>query len=426
MQQDPAWLEERRDQVSVTQQVVLSSSSDEEEVEPASVAKAQGLFSLPCYPTSSCLQEIMGSQTEFSIYSDTPEDSFRGLFELIARFSSFEAIPAISFPTSRVVRLPAEKVADRQHSLLLNTSRSLIEMQHAWFDEFRRRDPPTDKALPFGSMFKAKENRPSLRLFESADALLVTEVASNPPSIFPWIVHPQGRFAVRECDVWHLETQSRICLRVLNFAVASCEAIMHEDISPSERDRVLERFPLVLRSLVQIQSAVLCELVQLRRDRFLSLLKNIPTELVQELRHCPLGQSNELFPLDLLKEINAAARDQWHNSAMLRVAEHASLSNTSGAGGNNRNPKGFKPKGKRQSTDSGNGAAQRSDHVVNSSPSDSNPSVPTAVHLPQVSPTVTQDKPMDSTGFPRFPVDSPVSPRWRGTSLRIVNFLFSN
>ena len=63
--------------------------------------------------------------------------------------------------------------------------------------------------------------------------------------------------------------------------------------------------------------------IQLRRDRYLGLLRGIPHELVQMLRHFLLNDKNELFPAEILQEVNAQARDRWNNAAKMKVAEHA-------------------------------------------------------------------------------------------------------
>ena len=65
---------------------------------------------------------------------------------------------------------------------------------------------------------------------------------------------------------------------------------------------------------------MLCQILELQRDLFLSLLRNVEPEMVQRLSHAALGPANELFPSALLKEVYEFKRDHWHNSAILQVA----------------------------------------------------------------------------------------------------------
>ena len=292
---------------------------------PDSPSKSRGKLQPVANSLSICLQSSI-SDSEVSVYSEAPGEKFRDLISAIANFSGLSALPALVFGTSRVVRLPSEKAIDRQQSLTLSTSKVFGLMMDAWFNEFKRKDHSREglRAQPFHSIFKSRENRPSLLLFRSADTLLPMEVASNPSLAYPWIVQPTRRFEIKECDLWHFETQVRTSLRVLNFADGSLQALQAPALPENDRKAIQEQLPMVVRTLVQVQTALLCQLIQLRRDRYLSLLRNVEPEMVQRLRHAPMGPVNELFPSDLLKEIHEFNRDHWHNSAILHVAGLAS------------------------------------------------------------------------------------------------------
>ena len=77
-------------------------------------------------------------------------------------------------------------------------------MMDAWFDEFRQKDHFRDSLL-VQQFFR--EHKPSLHLFCSADNMLPMTVVSYPSLAHPWIVQPTCRFELKECDVWHFETQ---------------------------------------------------------------------------------------------------------------------------------------------------------------------------------------------------------------------------
>ena len=296
------------------------------------------------------LQDSAESDVSVTILDDTPgESKFREIIQTIADYSSVDALPALVFATNRVVRLPSEKASDRQQSLTLSTSPALVDMVNVWFEEMSKRDHlrDTQRAVPFNTMFKARENRPSLKLFKSADPWLPFEVAKNPPNSFPWLVQPNDRFKIRECDVWHLETQSRITLRAINFVEADLQAITNPDIPETLRDLLMAQLPLVVRMIAQVQSAVLAQILQLRRDRYLSLVQRIAPEDVSRLRHAPINAENDLFPIGLLREINTFTKDFLHDSAMLNMANLSQPHSTVGRNGQSASRKGGQSK-KRQ------------------------------------------------------------------------------
>ena len=282
--------------------------------------------SAPRISNFTCCLQLTHDESELSIFSEDQGDKFRTLIQTIASHSSLSALPAIVFDTSRVVRLPSEKASDPKQSLTLSTSPAIIKMIDAWFDEFSRRDHSRDslRAVAFNSIFKAREQRPRERMFRSADALLPTDIARKPSLVFPWIIQPSGRFEIKESDVWHFETQVRTTLRALNFMDASLQAVQSPTISPEDRESVQARLPMVVRTMATILTTVFCQFIQLRRDRYLSLIKNVAPEELQRLRHSPLGENNELFCPRLLKEVHDFNKDAWHNSAILHVAGLAS------------------------------------------------------------------------------------------------------
>ena len=261
-----------------------------------------------------------------TLFDDAPsENKFREIIQTIADYSAVRALPALVFSTNRVVRLPSEKAAARQHSLTLSTSQELVEMLNVWFEELRKKDHLRDaqRVVPFHSIFKAKENRPSLKLFKSADEWIPMEAAKNPSLSYPWLVQPSDRFRIRECDVWHFETQCRQTLRAVNFAEADLQAISNPETPPEKKELLLAQLPLSLRSIAQIQAAVFGQLIQLRRDRYLALMQRIAPDDIGRLRHAPVDASNELFPAELLREINTFTKDFLHDSALLNMAGYA-------------------------------------------------------------------------------------------------------
>ena len=319
---------------------------DEEVSVPSSVpsSAASGTygssFTTIVFPS---LQDSTESDISVTILDDAPgESKFWEIIQTIADFSSVEALPALVFATNRVVRLPSEKAEDRQQSLTLSTSPALVDMVNVWFAELSRRDHLRDaqRTVPFNTMFKARENRPSLKLFKSADPWLPFEVAKNPPNTFPWLTQPTDRFKLRECDVWHLETQCRITLRAVNFIEADLQAITNPDLPDEQREVLMAQLPLVVRMIAQVQSAVLGQILQLRRDRYLAQVQRIAPEDISRLRHAPLNAENDLFPGELLREVHTFTKDFLHDSAMLNMASLHAVQHTGGRSGHSSSRKG--------------------------------------------------------------------------------------
>ena len=302
------------------------------------------------------LQDSDESDLCVTILDDAPgESKFREIIQTISEFSSVEALPALVFATNRVVRLPSEKATDRQQSLTLSTSKALVDMVDVWFAELSKRDHLRDsqRTVPFNTLFKARENRPSTKLFQSADPWIPFEAAKNPPTSFPWLVQPTDRFKLRECDVWHFETQSRITLRAINFVEADLQAITNPALPEPQREVLMAQLPLVVRMIAQVQSAVLAQILQLRRDRYLSLVQRIAPEDLNRLRHAPLNAENDLFPGDLLREIHTFTKDYFHDSAMLNMATLASAQSNSSRQGQSSSRKGGPAKPQRRPANDG-------------------------------------------------------------------------
>ena len=392
-QQEQSWVSDHRARREAMPGAEIYTEEEEEDDREVTTSQDGMPLTQMSSDTFSCLQDSL-SGTELSVFSDGPGDKFRDLIAHIAKYSEVEALPALVFPTSRVVRLPSEKASDQQQALTLSTSTALVRMIDAWMTEFALKDHGREgpRAVAFHSIFKSRENRPSVRLFKSADPFLSMEAAKNPSLSFPWIVHPTKRFELKEGDMLHFESQVRTTLRALNFCDASLQAAQHPEIAPDEKEAIEARLPLAIRTMALLQTAMLGQIIQLRRDRYLALMKGIELDELRRLRHAKLSISNELFDSELLKEINDFARATWHNSAMLHVAGMASTPRRSQSQGGSQQTNAKKHKGKKD----GSGQWPRSVAPVKL-PAPLDQSVTTSV-LPSTSPPVSP--PSISTPLP--------------------------
>ena len=396
-QGDQSWVEDhRRFRERQPEAAVYTEDDDDSRPEVSTSQEGIPLASLST-DTFSCLQDSF-SGTEISVFSDGPGDKFRDLIANIAKYSEVKALPALVFHTSRVVRLPSEKASDEQQALTLSTSDALVRMLDAWLHEFARKDHCRDgpRAVALHSIFKSRENRPSVRLFKSADSFIPMDAAKNPSLSFPWIVHPTKRFELKEGDMLHFETQIRTTLRALNFCEASLQAVQHPQIAPEEKEAIEARLPLAMRSMALLQTAMLGQILQLRRDRYLALMRGIELDELRRLRHAKMSPNNELFDADLLREINEFARATWHNSAMLHVAGMASTPRRPAAQSGSQQANASKNKGKKD----GGGQWQRLVPPVKPPDSSSSPVLPSV--LPSTPPPVSP--PVASSPLPEdFP-----------------------
>ena len=93
--EDPEWLEEKRRKVELQGKAIYESESDSQETcSPYDVNASQGLCdfdsSNPCV-----FHELRDSMSEISLFSSNAEfseDTFRALFEIIAKYSRLEAV----------------------------------------------------------------------------------------------------------------------------------------------------------------------------------------------------------------------------------------------------------------------------------------------------------------------------------------------
>ena len=88
-----------------------------------------------------------------------------------------------------------------------------------------------------------------------------------------------------EHDAKVLEGQTRRTLCAINFVEAALQALPRSVGEPDSYFRILKSFTHAIKAIMQLQTAQLCQLVQLRRDHWLAKSRNVTAESLRLLRH---------------------------------------------------------------------------------------------------------------------------------------------
>ena len=110
-------------------------------------------------------------------------ESFALLLKAIAKFSDVEARTKDIFKSNRLVHLVSEDYVPPPEAVALTMTKSIPEFITAWCREFVPRDlgGAELRQIKWGQLFKARENRPTLRPFLPADNVLIAEALADPP-----------------------------------------------------------------------------------------------------------------------------------------------------------------------------------------------------------------------------------------------------
>ena len=82
--------------------------------------------------------------------------------------------------------------------------------------------------------------------------------------------------------------------------------------------RMRKSISRAVKAMMQIQVAMTCGLLQLRRDHVLTAVRGLSVDNIQRLRHAPILEETKLFPPELLKELNEVNYQSLQTRALLR------------------------------------------------------------------------------------------------------------
>ena len=249
--------------------------------------------------------------------------SFSDLLQLIAQYSDVNAQAKDIFKSSRLVHLESENYTPPPDTLALTTTKSIPAFILAWWREFAQRDlnGPETRQIKWHSLHKARENRPSFRPYVPADNVVRSEALADPPLIYTWLPKPPTRLNFSEFDAKHFEGQTRKILNAASFIEAILQGLRRCGTDANAFASFLTALTPALKVVIQLQTATLCQWVQVRRDHWLAKASQVSPPDMQALRHAPLVGTQHLFPIETLERVNKQSEESVRYNAFLNLAK---------------------------------------------------------------------------------------------------------
>ena len=161
-------------------------------------------------------------------------------------------------------------------------------------------------------------NKPSLRPYYSADNKLTIEPLGRPPVNISWLPQVGKKVELTDYDLQHFEKQVRITIRVANFLESLLQAWKYGDTPECMLEKISGAIVHATKTQMQTQIALLGQLIQLRRDLFLSGA-TATLDVCQELRHAPILEEPHLFPQDLLTKLDDRVKRSCESSIIMQT-----------------------------------------------------------------------------------------------------------
>ena len=263
-------------------------------------------------------------EEEANAESESENQSFADLLQLIAEHADVKAEPKSVFKSAQFVHLASENYEPPPDSLALTTTRSIPQFLLAWWREFANKDMggTETRALKFGHLFRSRSNVPSLRPYTPADDVVLADALADPPSCYKWLHQPPHRMDLTTSDAKGFEAIGRRSLSVANFMEAVLQALQR-CTQPKQSAVLLRSLTPALKSIIQLQASSVCQWVQARRDHWLARASNISSRDVQALRHAPIVGVQNLFPSTVMEQVDDATNKSMQFSAFCSMARRS-------------------------------------------------------------------------------------------------------
>ena len=248
------------------------------------------------------------------------EQGFRDVLQFIADRADVNLSTPISHVGDTKVHLLSEQFTPKSDFVSLTTTEALQQLIRAWWAEFKRRDitPTSQRGNKLFCLFKNSANKPSLRPYIAADTSLVIEPLNRPAVNIPWLPQSGKKVELTDLDLQHFEKQVRGTLRVTNFSESLLQAWRYGDTPHVMLDKIMSAFIHATKTQMQIQTSLFSQIVQLRRDLALHGA-TVSMDVQQQLRHAPILDQTELFPADLLTELNERVKRSYETSIIVQT-----------------------------------------------------------------------------------------------------------
>jgi len=217
------------------------------------------------------------------------QQSFREVLQFIADRSDVDLKTPIHLLADRRVHLLSEQFQPKDSFVSITTTEAVQKFVRAFEDEFQRRDitPTSLRAIKLFTIFKPAMNRPK-------------------------------KAELTDQDLSHFEKQTKISVRVANFLESLLQAWKHEPIPIFMIEKIGDAIVHATKTILQTLTPMLGQFVQLRRDLYL-LGSSAPLDVQQKLRHAPTLGEKELFPPDMLLELDERVKRSCENSIIIQT-----------------------------------------------------------------------------------------------------------
>jgi hypothetical protein len=279
------------------------------------------------YPPSSCafsnpLTSIEGEGAFALDEACESRESYASLLQLIASLSDVDAKAKVVFRSAKLVHLESEDYKPPPDSLALTTTKSVAAFLLAHSREFAQRDlsGSEPRQVKWGAIHKTRDNKPSYKPYTPGDDVVGSEALADPPLMHAWMPQPPRRLDFSEHDAKHFETVTR---RTLN-AVSVIEAILQalrRCSTPDELCTLVQALTPATKVVMQLQTAELCQWVQVRRDHWLSRMSQLSPQDLQLLRHAPIVGARNLFPASTVERVAKQSEESIRYNAFLSLAQ---------------------------------------------------------------------------------------------------------
>ena len=218
------------------------------------------------------------------------------------------------------VHLRSEQFTQKEEFVSLTTTDAVKQFMQAWWAEFQKRDvtATSQRAIKLFTIFKASGNKPSLRPYFSSDNELTLEPLARPNINVSWLPQTGKKVELSDLDLQHFERQVRVGARVANFMEALLQAWKYGDTPAFMLDKIISAIIHATKTQLQNQTALLSQIIQLRRDLFLCGA-TASLDVQQAMRHAPFLGQPELFPQKTITELDEKVKRSCETSLIVQT-----------------------------------------------------------------------------------------------------------
>ena len=261
------------------------------------------------------------SEPEASEAAEETEFPFKDVIRLIAQLSEADIRDVKTKSQKRKLSLLSDDVTSEPADYAaLTTASGIVAGADAWMEEFFDRDVAQAKGKPvrFNDIFRSKLLKPGFRTYKEGDDKLRLAALDKPKRSFNWLPQPSKRHSVWEADMMYLEELARGGLRVVSFKELVNQALNKSIATTSaDAERLHRCNKEANKELLRVLVCLLGAITQLRRDDVIGRIKDtLTTAQRARLRHADMVTAKELFPPELLDEIDKEYQTSLTNKAL--------------------------------------------------------------------------------------------------------------